>query len=146
MNSKIIILLEQNLPSSCNRSSKFQKFKFQSASYSEQRFQKYRENVIAERVSNRQGRYYVDEINFGPDDSIIWVTYQPLSNHSKFLLGHDVSTGAPFDIIDDDYGGSLTQVHSRKTLFRKRLSRLKMTSLKIKSRMRLFPRFISKRE
>ena len=71
---------------------------------------KYRDNVIAERVSSRPGRYYVDEINFGPDDSIIWATYQPLSQHPKFLLAHDVSTGAPFDIIDDCYGGSLVQV------------------------------------
>ena len=68
-------------------------------------------------MSNRPGQYYVDEINFGPDDSIIWVTYQPLSNHSKFLLGHDVSTGAPFDIIDDDYGGSLIQVRSKNSFY-----------------------------
>ena len=45
------------------------------------------------------------------------MTYQPLSNHSKFVLAHDVSTGAPFDIIDDDYGGSLTQVRSKNSFY-----------------------------
>lgn len=34
-------------------------------------------------------------------------------------MAHDVSTGAPFDIIDENYGGSLTQVHSRNPFYEK---------------------------